>query len=165
MGTQARRKFRQSCRQEIERLSASVEAHQAEISRLEALVKARQAWTWRLVDMWKSDTAASDAAHREDKLEGARLRWRVDARALSKFRALEEQTREGHYDPEQRVIGHVVWSPAITAGTAPHDFTKDVCVIKLDKSKFLPGFKENAVDLGACCPSHSPADGPYRVQP
>lgn len=33
------------------------------------------------------------------------------------------------------LIGDVV-SPSITIGTAPHGFTKDVCVVKLDK----PGF-------------------------
>jgi hypothetical protein len=49
-----------------------------------------------------------------------------------------------------RVIGHVVWSPPITGLNPPHGYTRDVCVIKLDKEKFLPTLKGNAMDLGAC---------------
>ncbi|KAK1224294.1 hypothetical protein PQX77_012802 [Marasmius sp. AFHP31] len=56
-------------------------------------------------------------------------------------------------DVNNRVIGHVVWSPPITGLTAsdsttPHGYTRDVCVIKLDKEKFLPNFRGNAIDLG-----------------
>ncbi|KAJ3490341.1 hypothetical protein NLJ89_g11439 [Agrocybe chaxingu] len=47
-----------------------------------------------------------------------------------------------------RVIGHVVWSPPITGLNLPHGYTCDVCVIKLDKGKFLPNFRGNAIDLG-----------------
>ncbi|KAG9103361.1 hypothetical protein FRC06_011308 [Ceratobasidium sp. 370] len=50
---------------------------------------------------------------------------------------------------ENRIIGHVVWSPPITGLTAPHGYTRDVCVIKLNKEKFLPNLRGNAVDLGA----------------
>ena len=48
------------------------------------------------------------------------------------------------------MIGHVVWSPAITVSIAPHGFTKDACVVKLDEARFLPNFKGNVMDLGAC---------------
>ncbi|CAE6450737.1 hypothetical protein ACGC1H_006560 [Rhizoctonia solani] len=47
-----------------------------------------------------------------------------------------------------RIIGHVVWSPPIAAGTDPHCYTRDVCVIKLDKEKFLPNLRGNVIDLG-----------------
>ncbi|KAI0028686.1 hypothetical protein K488DRAFT_89481 [Vararia minispora EC-137] len=46
-----------------------------------------------------------------------------------------------------RVIGHVVWAPPITGLTSPYNYTQDVCVIKLDKKKFL-NFKGNVIDLG-----------------
>lgn len=52
-------------------------------------------------------------------------------------------------DVDNRVIGHVVWAPPITCLVDPHGYTLDVCVIKLDESKFNPKFKENVVDLGA----------------
>ncbi|KAG2363278.1 hypothetical protein BDR07DRAFT_1608940 [Suillus spraguei] len=50
--------------------------------------------------------------------------------------------------PSQRVIGYIDWSPAITVGTGQHHFTQDVCVVKLDKARFLPNFKGNVIDLG-----------------
>jgi hypothetical protein len=53
---------------------------------------------------------------------------------------------------DDRVIGQVVWAPPITGNTAPHGYTKDVCVIKLDKKKFWPNFKGNVIDLGAADP-------------
>jgi thioredoxin-like negative regulator of GroEL len=49
-----------------------------------------------------------------------------------------------------RIIGQVVWALPITGNNAPHGYTKDVCVIKLDKKKFWPNFKGNVIDLGAC---------------
>lgn len=49
---------------------------------------------------------------------------------------------------DNRVIGHVVWSPPITGLNAPEGYTCDVCVIKLDKEKFIPNLRGNSVDLG-----------------
>jgi len=46
------------------------------------------------------------------------------------------------------IISHVIWAPSITSLVPPYDYTLDVCVIKLDKKKFL-NFKGNAIDLGA----------------
>ena len=51
--------------------------------------------------------------------------------------------------PKDRVIGHVVWAPPISAPTAPHGYTKDVCVIKLDEKDFSQNFRGNVLDLGA----------------
>jgi hypothetical protein len=53
--------------------------------------------------------------------------------------------------PEDRVIGHVVWAPPVSVSTPPHSYTKDVCVIKLDKKKFSQNFRGNVLNLGACC--------------
>jgi hypothetical protein len=69
--------------------------------------------------------------------------------AIDELQKLYEQTKRDFGKPSQRVIGHVVWSPAITIGTDLHSFTKDVCVIKLDKARFLSNFKGNVIDLGA----------------
>ena len=35
--------------------------------------------------------------------------------------------------PKDRVIGDVVWAPPISLSTAPHGYTEDFCVVKLDK--------------------------------
>jgi hypothetical protein len=52
--------------------------------------------------------------------------------------------------PKDRVIGHVVWAPPVSVSTAPHNYTKDVCVVKLDEKKFSQNFRGNVLDLGVC---------------
>ncbi|KAI0667645.1 hypothetical protein C8Q78DRAFT_1071745 [Trametes maxima] len=37
---------------------------------------------------------------------------------------------------KDRVIGFVRWAPSIGVGVAPHGYTRDLCVIELDKKKF-----------------------------
>jgi hypothetical protein len=49
---------------------------------------------------------------------------------------------------KDRVIGYVVWTPPIGVGV-PHRYTRDLCVIKLDKKKFRK-FRGNVLSLGAC---------------
>jgi hypothetical protein len=50
---------------------------------------------------------------------------------------------------KNRVIGYVVWAPPIGVGVPPHRYTRDLCVIKLDKTKFRK-FRGNVLSLGAC---------------
>lgn len=50
--------------------------------------------------------------------------------------------------PKDRVIGHVVWAPPLVS-TAPHSYTKDVCVVKLNEKKFSQNFRGNVLDFGA----------------
>jgi hypothetical protein len=66
---------------------------------------------------------------------------------LKKFfvKAKKEWTK-----PKDRIVGHVVWAPPVSVSTAPHNYTEDVCVIKLEKKKFFKNFKGNVLDLGAC---------------
>ena len=52
--------------------------------------------------------------------------------------------------PKDQVIGHIVWAPPISVSTPPHGYMKDVCVIKLNKKKFLQNFRGNVLNLGAC---------------
>ena len=47
---------------------------------------------------------------------------------------------------KDRVIGHVVWAPAIAC--APNYYTIDLCVVELDKRKFT-NFIGNVLSLGA----------------
>jgi hypothetical protein len=48
---------------------------------------------------------------------------------------------------KNRVIGHVVWAPGTGAAGLPHRYTRDLCVIKLDKEKFK-NFRGNVLSLG-----------------
>ncbi|KAI6145492.1 hypothetical protein BKA82DRAFT_995627 [Pisolithus tinctorius] len=50
--------------------------------------------------------------------------------------------------PKDWIIGHVVWAPPVSVHAAPHSYTVDVCVIELDKKKFLKNFRGNVLDLG-----------------
>jgi hypothetical protein len=52
-------------------------------------------------------------------------------------------------NPEDRVIGYVVWAPPIGHGVPPNSYTRDLCVIKLDKKKFR-NFCGNVLSLGPC---------------
>lgn len=73
----------------------------------------------------------------------------------SKLEAIEElkefyvEVKKDWENLDDRIIGHVVWAPPISVDTAPYGYTKDVCVIKLDKKKFSDNFKGNVIDLGA----------------
>jgi hypothetical protein len=70
--------------------------------------------------------------------------------AIEALRAFLVTVRKDWSDVNKCVIGHVVWAPPITGNNAPHGYTMDVCVIKLDKKKFWPNFVGNVIDLGAC---------------
>ena len=95
------------------------------------------------------------------KAEGGNQQAAVD---LAKFRQTLDETKttidelkkffvtlkKDWSDIKKRVIGYVVWSPPITGLTPPHGYRQDVCVIKLDKEKFLPNLRGNVIDLGEC---------------
>jgi len=49
---------------------------------------------------------------------------------------------------KDRVIGFVCWAPSIGVGVAPHRYTRDLCVIELDKEKFR-SMIGNVLSLGA----------------
>ena len=46
------------------------------------------------------------------------------------------------------MISHVIWLPAMFINTPPNGFTKDICVIKLNKARFLLNFEGNMLKLG-----------------
>ena len=70
--------------------------------------------------------------------------------AIEKLKKFFVKVKNQWMKPKDRVIGHVVWAPPISVSTAPRGYTKDVCVVKLDKKKFSQNFRRNVLDLGAC---------------
>lgn len=44
--------------------------------------------------------------------------------------------KKGWTKIKQRVIGYVVWAPPIGVGVAPHQYTRDLCVVELYKNRF-----------------------------
>jgi chromosome segregation ATPase len=119
---------------QIGTLGTAVEVHKESIRRLEGRAE--------------GDTPAAEKVTKE--LKKTRELLEETTGAINELQELYKQTKKDFSKPSQRVINHVVWSPAITVGTAQHDFTKDVRVVKLDKARFLPNFKGNVIDLGAC---------------
>ncbi|KAF8550285.1 hypothetical protein OG21DRAFT_1478584 [Imleria badia] len=132
MGTKAWGDYLKSIQIQIGNLDTMAEIHSKSIGMLE--------------ERAEGDTTAAKKAKKE--LIKTRELLEETTGAINELQELSEQTKKDFSKPSQRVIGHVVWSPAITVGTAPHDFTKDVCVVKLDKARFLPNFKGNVIDLG-----------------
>ncbi|KAJ7600564.1 hypothetical protein C8J56DRAFT_813361 [Mycena floridula] len=90
------------------------------------------------------DTDSSEEEDAAMDLEDKRVLLKRTNHAINKLLKLHDKTKKDFGKPSQRIIGHVVWSPAITAGP----FTKDICIIKLDKARFLPNFRGNVIDLG-----------------
>ncbi|KAJ6588649.1 hypothetical protein B0H19DRAFT_1248273 [Mycena capillaripes] len=136
MGTKTWDDYLKSVQIQIGNLGTGAEIHRETIGMLEGRAEGK--------------TPAAKKAKKQ--LEKTRELLEETTDAINELQKLYEQTktlREKDFGkPSQRVIGQVVWSPAITIGTAPHGFTKDVCVVKLDKARFLPKFKGNVIDLG-----------------
>ncbi|KAI5985213.1 hypothetical protein EDC04DRAFT_2590467 [Pisolithus marmoratus] len=132
MGTKAWGDYLKSIQIQIRKLGIGTELDREAIKRLE-----RDA---------EGDTSTAKKAKKELLKTRKELDKTIDA--IDLLQKLYEQTKKDFGEPGKRVIGHVVWSPAITVGTAPQDFTVDVCIVKLDKARFLPNFKGNVIDLG-----------------
>jgi hypothetical protein len=98
------------------------------------------------------ERAASDdedhAAHARQDLKKTRRLLDEANEAIGELNVLYKRTREHWSKQTQRIIGHVVHSPAITVGSDPRGFTTDYAVVKLDKEKFRKSFKGNVLDLG-----------------
>ena len=86
----------------------------------------------------------------EAKLAATETDMRNKNEAIEELRKFFVTAKKDWGELRDRVIGHVVWAPANSVFTPPHGYTKDVCVIKLDKKKFGDNFRGNVIDLGAC---------------
>ena len=117
---------------------------QIRIGSLGTAAEIRRRSIGRLEGRAEGDTPAAEKAKKELRKTRELLEEMTDA--INELQELYKQTKMDFGKPSQRVIGHIVWSPAITID----GFTKDVCVVKLDKARFLPNFKGNVIDLGGC---------------
>jgi hypothetical protein len=53
-----------------------------------------------------------------------------------------------HWNGKQsRIMGHVLWSPPYGVGDDPYPYSRDLCIIELDKDKFR-SFDGNRLSLG-----------------
>ncbi|KAI6152646.1 hypothetical protein BKA82DRAFT_20112 [Pisolithus tinctorius] len=132
MGTKAWDDYLKSVQNRIGNLGTTAEIYRESIRRLEG----------RAV----GDTPVAEKAKKE--LKKTRELLEEATNAIDELQELYERSKKDFGKQSQRVIGHVVWLPVIAVGTVPHSFTKDVCVVELDKARFLPNFKGNVIDLG-----------------
>jgi septal ring factor EnvC (AmiA/AmiB activator) len=86
--------------------------------------------------------SAGELAETQDQL--AKTVTKIDA-----LKAFFVDVKKRWSKLKDRVIGYIVWAPPIGVGVPPHRYTRDLCVIKLDKKKFRK-FRGNALSLGAC---------------
>ncbi|KAJ2913566.1 hypothetical protein MD484_g6826, partial [Candolleomyces efflorescens] len=100
----------------------------------------------------KTYTARAQGGNQQAATDLVKYQQNLDdtKNTIVKLKNFYATLRKDWSDVNNRVIGHVVWSPPITGLNAPDGpgYTQDVCVIKLDKRKFLPNFQGNVIDLG-----------------
>ncbi|KAG6876994.1 hypothetical protein C0992_011143 [Termitomyces sp. T32_za158] len=83
-------------------------------------------------------------------------------KSIGELRDLFNKIRMGWRETSNRVIGHVIHSPAITFGADPYGFTKDYAVIKIDKDRFRKSFMGNVLHIGT---KISPSDFIHKMHP
>ncbi|KAF8642657.1 hypothetical protein AX16_009453 [Volvariella volvacea WC 439] len=68
--------------------------------------------------------------------------------AMDQLIAFRKQV-EGQWSKENdRILGHVLSSPAISLGVGPQHYTEDWGVFEIDRAKLGDGFQGNLIDLG-----------------
>lgn len=62
---------------------------------------------------------------------------------------LLDQVNQHWIQPNYRVLGHILRSPAISLGVGPCRFTEDYGIFQVNRDKLRDGFVGNKIDLGA----------------
>ena len=121
---------------------------QGHIGTLNNTVGILEKWITALTTRSEGGSPNAEQAARElVETQGQLSKTRTAIEELKKFfMKMKKQWAKS----KDRVIGHVVWAPPLSLSTAPHGYTKDVCVVNLDKAKFSRNFRRNVLNLGAC---------------
>lgn len=70
-------------------------------------------------------------------------------KAMEALGALLPQVNKDWKKPDNRVLGHILRSPAISLGVGEQRFTEDWGIFKINRAKLGDGFQGNKMDLGA----------------
>ncbi len=119
--------------------------------RIETMVKAVDALGKRVERL--SLLAVGGGTNAEESpldLEDTVLQFNLAQIAVTELKEFMVKIRKEWTKPKDRIIGYVAWAPAIAWQTPPYGYTKDLCVIKLDKKRFSQNFRGNVLDLGVC---------------
>ncbi|TCD62538.1 hypothetical protein EIP91_006765 [Steccherinum ochraceum] len=98
-----------------------------------------------LVAVEKGGPGAKEATRRMKENRGKLDKGRMTLSELKKFFV---KVKLEWSDPKDRVIGHIVWAPPFNAASAAR-YTKNICVIKLDRKKFTPEHMGNVLEFGS----------------
>ncbi|KAG8816370.1 hypothetical protein FRC19_000408 [Serendipita sp. 401] len=98
----------------------------------------------------KSHTARAAGGNQQAAADLMLLQQNLDdtKKKITELKKFFATLKRDWSEVNNRVIGHVVWSPPITGLNPPNGYTRDVCVIKLNKEKFLPNFRGTEIDAG-----------------
>ncbi|KAL5514043.1 hypothetical protein ACEPAG_2804 [Sanghuangporus baumii] len=110
------------------------------------------------IERWSSQIAgferreqgpdAVDAAKaRPDRVETQRLVDKAET-AMDALAELLKQVNQDWSQPNNRVLGHVLHSPAIALGVGPRRFTEDYGIFEVNRDKLGEDFQGNKIDLG-----------------
>ena len=129
----------------FDRFLMSIQGH---IGTLNAKVSVQESWATEFTARLEgsgpnAEQDARELVKAQDELSKAQT-------AIKEVKKFFMKMKRQWKKPKDRVIGHVVWAPPISISTAPHSYTKDVCVIKLDKKKFCKNFRRNVLNFGVC---------------
>ncbi|KAL5480421.1 hypothetical protein ACEPAI_1691 [Sanghuangporus weigelae] len=91
--------------------------------------------------------AADVAKAREDRVETQGLVDKAET-AMDALAELLKQINRDWNQPNSRVLGHVLRSPAIALGVGPRRFTEDYGIFQINRDKLGEGFQGNKIDLG-----------------
>ena len=69
--------------------------------------------------------------------------------AMEALGALLDRVNKDWKKPNNRVLGHILCSPAISLGVGEQRFTEDWGIFLVDRAKLGAGFQGNKIDLGA----------------
>ncbi|KAI5796327.1 hypothetical protein DFH27DRAFT_112451 [Peziza echinospora] len=94
-----------------------------------------------------------DAAEAKKELKKTRVLLDDANEAIEDLERFYKTVKKDWGKPEQRTIGHIRYSPALTFDAAPRGFTADWGVFELDGPKFKDAFRGNFIDLGTEIPS------------
>jgi len=91
------------------------------------------------VDAEKAEAARIEIQGLLDKTE----------KAVEALLTLLNQVNKDWNKLDNRVLGHILRSPAITLGVGDHRFTEDWGIFLVNRDKLGVGFQGNKMDLGA----------------
>ncbi|KAJ3912719.1 hypothetical protein F5877DRAFT_53614 [Lentinula edodes] len=97
--------------------------------------------TWvELWEEWQKDPANENDKYRS-KIESS-------LEAMEALGALYEQVNKNWKRFNNRILGHIICSPALRLGVGEQRFTEDWGIFSIDRTKLGDGFQGNHIDLG-----------------